>query len=49
MEPTIENEKICEGLIDKLRENRLKYNAKKLRFAFEYALKIYGDTKRYKV
>jgi len=48
MEPTIENEKICEGLIDKLRENKLKYDVKKLKFAFEYALKIYGDTKRYK-
>lgn len=48
MEPTKELEKICESLIDKLRENKLKYDAKKLRFAFEYALKIYGDTKRYK-
>ena len=48
MEPTLEIEKLCEGLIDKLRENKLKFDAKKLRFAFEYALKIYGDTKRYK-
>ena len=48
MEPTIEIEKICESLIDKLREQKIKYDAKKLRFAFEYALKIYKDTKRYK-
>ena len=48
MEPTVEIEKICEGLIDKLRENKLKFDAKKLKFAFEYALKVYGDSKRYK-
>lgn len=48
MEPTKEIEKTCEELIDKLREHKMKYDAKKLKFAFEYALKIYKDTKRYK-
>jgi len=43
-----DREGICKGLIDKLQENKIKYDAKKLRFAFEYASKIYGDTKRYK-
>lgn len=48
MEPTMETEKLCEALIDKLHEEKLKYDAKKLKFAFEYAIKIYGDSKRYK-
>ena len=43
-----EEERICKGLIDKLNENKIKYDSKKLRFAFEYAAKVYGDTKRYK-
>lgn len=48
MEPTKEIEQICEGLIDKLHEEKIKYDTRKLKFAFEYALKIYKDTKRYK-
>ena len=48
MEPINEVEKTCENLIDKLRDQRIKYDAKKLKFAFEYALEIYKDTKRYK-
>ena len=48
MEPTKEVEQICENLIDKLHEEKIKYDAKKLKFAFDYALKIYKDTKRYK-
>ena len=42
------NEKICKELIEKLNENKIKYDAKKLKYALEYAEKIYGDTKRYK-
>jgi len=48
MEPTKEIENICKSLIDKLDEEKLKYDMKKLKFAFDYALKIYGDSKRYK-
>lgn len=48
MEPTKEIENICESLIDRLHEEKLKYDAKKLKFAFDYAMRIYGDTKRYK-
>ena len=48
MNPTKEVENICEDLIDKLHEEKLKYDAAKLKYAFDYAIKIYGDTKRYK-
>lgn len=48
MEATKELERLCVGLIEKLREQKIKYDQKKLKFALEYALKIYGDTKRYK-
>ncbi len=48
MVPTKETENICEALIGKLHEEKLKYDAKKLKFTLDYALKVYGDTKRYK-
>jgi len=48
MEPTKEIENVCGALIDKLHDEKLKYDAKKLKYALDYALTIYGDTKRYK-
>lgn len=48
MEPTEEIKKQCASLIDKLNEEKIKYDAKKLKFALDYAMKIYKDTKRYK-
>lgn len=44
----MEVENVCTELINVLREEKLKYDAKKLEYAFEYARKIYKDTKRYK-
>ena len=44
----LNNEIICNGLIEKLQENKIRYDNKKLKFALDYAAKIYGDTKRYK-
>ena len=48
METTKEIEDICGALIDRLHEEKLKYDAKKLKYAFDYAIKIYKDSKRYK-
>jgi len=48
MEPTKETKEICESLIEKLHDEKIKYDQKKLKFAFDYALEIYKDTKRYK-
>ena len=48
MEPTKEIENVCQSLIERLQEEKLKYDSKKLKFAFDYALKIYKDSKRYK-
>ena len=48
MEPTKEIENICGSLIDKLKQEKLKFDSKKLKFAFDYAMNIYGDSKRYK-
>lgn len=48
MDPINEIERLQKELIEVLTEEKIKYDAKKLNKAIEFASNIYGDTKRYK-
>lgn len=48
MEIIKEKEGICGELIDTLNSEKIKFDSKKLKYAFDYSEKIYGDAKRYR-
>lgn len=48
METANEVDKLCAELIDVLNKEKLKFDAKKLKKALDYAMNIYKDTKRYR-